>query len=550
MRLAEARDGRSRSSAPSSSATGRSPRDEEATRTVDPYSLYLHGRPLVRDRPRPRPRRRAHVPRLDRMRGDVRFATRRERDFRVPPELRPARLPRPRAVAARRERRARPRSSVDARAPPGWSSALSAATARSSIRDDRSLVFTTPYADWRAARALADRPGRPGAARSSPPELVERGRRRRSSASPPPTRATPPPHRGAARARRRAAPRPSAASQPGRARALRGAAGDAGRRAGGLRRRAARTRSSTRPSSQERFKLNDDELEEHLNLLNLVNFGGGCYAVYAERVDGRTHDPRREGAVRRRVPPPGAALAARGQGAAARARPGRPAGGRRRRHDARRRAREGRVGVRALRACASAPTPQPTPLDEDVLSVLSAAVREPRGRARSSTSARQDDDSRASASSSRTTCAACAATGTATPGTARATASARSASTASAPPSCSTRRSSARDRACRPRSRRRARRPPGTASVWFSRRASRAGSRGRCRPDTVRLTDGAALATDLLRLGALAVRPRSALPAATPCCSSPSRCAPGVAARATRARAQRARARHRHAAQR
>ena len=39
----------------------------------------------------------------------------------------------------------------------------------------------------------------------------------------------------------------------------------------------------------ERFKLSDDELEDHLQLLNLVNFGGGCYAVYAERVDdGRT----------------------------------------------------------------------------------------------------------------------------------------------------------------------------------------------------------------------------------------------------------------------
>ena len=39
----------------------------------------------------------------------------------------------------------------------------------------------------------------------------------------------------------------------------------------------------------ERFKLTDEELEDHLQLLNLVNFGGGCYAVYAERVDeGRT----------------------------------------------------------------------------------------------------------------------------------------------------------------------------------------------------------------------------------------------------------------------
>ena len=32
----------------------------------------------------------------------------------------------------------------------------------------------------------------------------------------------------------------------------------------------------------ERFPIPPDSLEEHLSLLNLVNFGGGCYAVYAE----------------------------------------------------------------------------------------------------------------------------------------------------------------------------------------------------------------------------------------------------------------------------
>ena len=32
----------------------------------------------------------------------------------------------------------------------------------------------------------------------------------------------------------------------------------------------------------ERFHIPHDSLEEHLSLLNLVNFGGGCYAVYAE----------------------------------------------------------------------------------------------------------------------------------------------------------------------------------------------------------------------------------------------------------------------------
>src|SRR5436309_148861 len=31
----------------------------------------------------------------------------------------------------------------------------------------------------------------------------------------------------------------------------------------------------------ERFHIPEDQLEEHLQLLNLVNFGGGCYTVYA-----------------------------------------------------------------------------------------------------------------------------------------------------------------------------------------------------------------------------------------------------------------------------
>ena len=39
----------------------------------------------------------------------------------------------------------------------------------------------------------------------------------------------------------------------------------------------------------ERFRIPADELEEHLSLLNLVNFGGGCYTVYAELRDGLVH---------------------------------------------------------------------------------------------------------------------------------------------------------------------------------------------------------------------------------------------------------------------
>jgi proteasome accessory factor C len=39
----------------------------------------------------------------------------------------------------------------------------------------------------------------------------------------------------------------------------------------------------------ERFSIPPEALEEHLSLLNLVNFGGGCYAVYAELHDDEVH---------------------------------------------------------------------------------------------------------------------------------------------------------------------------------------------------------------------------------------------------------------------
>ncbi len=123
-----------------------------------------------------------------------------------------------------------------------------------------------------------------------------------------------------------------------------------------------------------RFKLTDDELEDHLQLLNLVNFGGGCYAVYAERVDeGRTIHVEKElygDEFRRpaRLSPLEAkalllALDLVGPLVAA------DAGTTLDDVRAKLEAAFGRYDMRG------APTPQPTPLDEDVLSVLSAAVR-------------------------------------------------------------------------------------------------------------------------------------------------------------------------------
>jgi proteasome accessory factor C len=50
-------------------------------------------------------------------------------------------------------------------------------------------------------------------------------------------------------------------------------------------------REAVIPASElvARFSIPPEALEEHLSLLNLVNFGGGCYAVYAELRDGEVH---------------------------------------------------------------------------------------------------------------------------------------------------------------------------------------------------------------------------------------------------------------------
>src|SRR4029078_11302909 len=47
----------------------------------------------------------------------------------------------------------------------------------------------------------------------------------------------------------------------------------------------------------------EEQLEEHLSLLNLVNFGGGCYAVYAELHGDEVHvDKELFGDTSRRPP--------------------------------------------------------------------------------------------------------------------------------------------------------------------------------------------------------------------------------------------------------
>ena len=79
-------------------------RDEVSQRTLNPYALfsdngvwYVVGKDLERDAMR--------TFRVSRIRGDITFATRRERDFRFPDRLRSVRVPRPAALAGGRHSR-------------------------------------------------------------------------------------------------------------------------------------------------------------------------------------------------------------------------------------------------------------------------------------------------------------------------------------------------------------------------------------------------------------------------------------------------------------
>jgi proteasome accessory factor BC len=238
-------------------------------RSVNPYALrldegnwYVVGHDLDRGTTR--------TFKVSRIRGDIRFATRRERDFRIPPDfdVEEHRIPRP------------------------WQIGEIVGRARISVSDDtawwveRTLsdagvvedgIFETDFAnvDLLAGWVLRQN-GR--AVPLEPVELVE------SVAASLATLADA--HDGEAPGvagpkrtdpRRPLPERPAGPVAPERFGVLQAllahllaACGD--------------ERSTTLDAAEvaARFSIPLEELQDHLSLLNLVNFGGGCYAVYAE----------------------------------------------------------------------------------------------------------------------------------------------------------------------------------------------------------------------------------------------------------------------------
>jgi proteasome accessory factor C len=251
--------------------------DEERERTLNPYALlpengswYVIGHDLDRDDIR--------TFRVSRIRSDIRFATRRERDFRLPPEFDVENY---RGRADWQFGDIVGSATIEVAPDTAWWVERAYGGERNTVDGD---IFTTEYASSNLlARWILRQDGR--AIPLEPSELrrlsVDGARAARTA------------HEGAP-------PTPAAFVQEGEAESAgeRFAGPVAPERFGVLQSLLAylltacgENREGTIPASElvQRFSIPADQLEEHLSLLNLVNFGGGCYAVYAELQGDQVH---------------------------------------------------------------------------------------------------------------------------------------------------------------------------------------------------------------------------------------------------------------------
>jgi proteasome accessory factor BC len=252
-------------------------RDEEEERTLNPYALlpengswYVIGHDVERKDIR--------TFRVSRIRSDIRFATRRERDFRLPAEFSVENY---RGRADWQFGEIAGVAKVDVAPDTAWWVERAYAGERNTIEDH---VFTTQYASSSLlARWILRQDGR--AIPLEPSELrrlvVEGARAARHA------------HEGIP-------PIPAAFAAEGIVDGTpdRIAGPVAPERFGVLQSLLAyllsacgEEREGVIPAQElvDRFSIPAELLEEHLSLLNLVNFGGGCYAVYAELQGDEVH---------------------------------------------------------------------------------------------------------------------------------------------------------------------------------------------------------------------------------------------------------------------
>jgi len=252
-------------------------RDVESERTLNPYALlpdngvwYVVGHDLDRDDIR--------TFRVSRIRGEIRFATRRERDFRIPTEFDIEQF------------RGRPPWQIgdivgEARIEvPGetgwWVQRAYGSTGR--LEDG---VWITEYssleqlASWVLRQDGRAVPLEPEELRREVASSLRRVRDGHEGRAPEPARDAP------LRGLDGVPERPAGPVAPERFAVLQSLLAS-------LLAACGESKEAAIPVADllERFpSIPADELEEHLSLLNLVNFGGGCYTVYAELRDGAVH---------------------------------------------------------------------------------------------------------------------------------------------------------------------------------------------------------------------------------------------------------------------
>jgi proteasome accessory factor C len=265
-------------------------RDEEEERTLNPFALlpengswYVIGHDLERDDIR--------TFRVSRIRSDIRFATRRERDFRLPPEFDVENY---RGRAEWQFGDIVGEARIEVAPDTAWWVERAYGGTRNHVEGD---IFSTQYASSNLlARWILRQDGR--AVPLEPSELrrlvVEGARAARAA------------HEGAP-------PTPAAEVVAGVSDVVERFAGPvAPERFGVLQSLLAyllaacgEEREGIIPAHElvNRFSIPAEQLEEHLSLLNLVNFGGGCYAVYAELHGDEVHvDKELFGDTFRRAP--------------------------------------------------------------------------------------------------------------------------------------------------------------------------------------------------------------------------------------------------------
>ena len=252
---------------------------KEESRVVDPYGLYFaesnwylvghdHKRDAIRNF------------RVSRIRGEIRFHTRKERDFRRPADFDPAAY-RDRAPWALGETVGRATLHIAPSA--AWFvDRLYAAHGELVTHEDRSATFQTDFSDldrlveWTLGLGGQVLPEEPKEVVDAVVEALERVAEAHKGDPP----AIGSPKKIVTGGVDPAATRPTNPVTPERFAVLQALLAD-------LLETCGMDQQGSVPAAQlkDRYRLDDEQLVEQINLLNLVNFGGGCYAVYAE-VDG------------------------------------------------------------------------------------------------------------------------------------------------------------------------------------------------------------------------------------------------------------------------